>query len=123
MAGRQKPTDKTQGIAKVADVEYNEHAGAKKVLGPILGKLVPLGSASSLKKIDPGSTVAFYNANSSTKYVKIGSGTITAPTGPADGIALPPLSYTLLAMASDNAFISDHADVCAYEVLDDSRWQ
>jgi hypothetical protein len=123
MAGRQKPTDKTQGIAKVADVEYNEYAGAKKVLGPILGKLIPIGSASSQKSIDPGSTVAFYNINSSTKYVKIGTGTLIAPTGPTNGIPLPPLSYTILAMGSDNAFISDHADVYAFEVLDDSRWQ
>lgn len=123
MAGRQKPTDKTQGMAKVADIEYNEHSGAKKVLGPILGKLVPLGSASSQKNVDPGSTVAFYNSNSATKHVKIGTGTLSAPTGAANGIALPPLSYTLLAMGSDSAFISDHADVFAYEVLDDSKWQ
>jgi hypothetical protein len=120
--GRQKPSSKVGGIAKAADMTYNEDAGATKVLGPILGKLLIIGPASPQVAIDPGSTVAFFNSNTVVHYVKIGTGTLSAPSSPANGIPLPVGVYTVLAMGKDNAFLSDSALVFAYQVVDDTNW-
>lgn len=122
---RQKPTDKIRGIAAISDIAYNEQAGANKIVGPIVGKLRILGAANTLKKIDPGATVAFYNNSATTAWVAIGQDATppSAPTGGADGIALKPNDYTILALGNNNCFIANAATVFAYEVEDDSKWQ
>jgi hypothetical protein len=122
---RQKPTISAQGLAKAAEVEYNQYAGAKKVMGPILGKLEPLGAANPAVSVNRGSTIAFWNSDTAVHYVAMGTPpgtTPTTPTSPANGIPLPPSEYTILAMGQDNTFISDSALVYAFEVLDDSTW-
>lgn len=120
MAGRDKASGKIKGIAKTADITYNEQAGAQKMLGPILGRLSYIGAANTQKSLDLGKLVAFFNNDTAVHFIKIGNGTLSAPTGPADGIPLPAGVYTILSMWTDRSFISDSLNVHAYLIEDDT---
>jgi hypothetical protein len=120
---REKTNSKTRGASTIADLRWNEDAGADKVLN-ILGKLQGLGQANV--KIDlsdgAGATVLFYNSNATTAFVKMGNSTVTAPTGFSDSLPLPPLQYTPLAMGDDSSFFGQ-AGVYAYLLVDDTYIQ
>jgi len=120
MADRQKSNDTIDNILKITNIQYNKYAGAQKLLGPILGRLNPLGSVGVQKNVSPGKLIAFFNSDALVHYVKIGKGSLTAPTDASDGIALKPLDYTIIALFDDTDFIADSALVYAYEILDDT---
>lgn len=119
---RTKETDKIRGFSNIPDMEYNEPAGAIKVLGPIVGKLVPAGAADSERRFEAGVTIAFFNSDTVVHWVAFGATGLAAPTGYADGIPLAPRQFTVLAAGADTAAISDSAGVFAYWVIDESKY-
>lgn len=106
------------GMAAAQDMGWNDQAGAHKVMGPNLGVLTPVGDASTSLPRLPGSTMVFFNADNSIHYVKFGGSTVTAPTGPADGIPVPPGTLLTLGFGDNTNVISDTNDVYAYDVAD-----
>lgn len=101
------------------DISFNKYAGALKTL-PLEGQLQPLGPANSAINCDLGDVIAFYNDSSSAKYVAFGDSTVSAPTGPTNGIALKPNDYTYLSVGMNNYFISNSSSVYAYKLIDDT---
>jgi hypothetical protein len=122
MAERQKPRDGMRDIGRIHNEQYNEPAGAVKVLGPTLGQLIPIGALDSAKNLtDPGKLIAIWNSGTSAHNVAFGSdSSVAAPTGPANGIAVPPGVYTVLAAGPNLWVIADDAEVFGYIIVDDS---
>lgn len=123
-AQRQKTNADTRGPGNIVDRVYNEAAGAIKNL-PILGYLIPKGPASpAVEAESKGQTFAFFNSDTAVHYVTMGPGPAApaAPSSPANGIPIPPLSYVTLAMKDNLWFVSDSALVFAYWVDDQTYW-
>jgi hypothetical protein len=123
-AQRQKTNADTRGPGNIIDRVYNEAAGANKQL-PILGYLVPKGAASpAIEAQAKGQTFAFFNSDTAVHFVAMGLGPTApvAPSSPANGIAIPPMSYVTLAMKDNLWFVSDSALVFAYWVDDETYW-
>ncbi len=101
------------------DYAFNQKAGALKQLGPILGKVLNMGALNTAKDAGrQGALVAIYNNSGSTAFAKTGNATVTAPTGGADGICLPPNEYTILALGTDTHVITNTATCFGY-IIDD----
>lgn len=117
---RSKASNNRYSNADSLDYAFNQQAGAFKMVGPILGKLSILGALNVAKAVDAGALVAVYNNSGSTAFVKTGpSVAVLAPTGGSDGICVPPNSYIMIAMTSDNYIISNLATTFGYLVNDD----
>jgi hypothetical protein len=117
---RSKPSNARYSHADSLDYSFNQYAGAFKTLGPILGKVSILGSLSAAKAAsDAGKLIAVYNSSATTAFAKTGNSAVTAPTGGADGICLPPNSYTIIAMLADTHIICNAATCFGYEIMDD----
>jgi hypothetical protein len=117
---RAKSSNNTRGYAAAIEYAYNDAAGASKAIN-MLGHLVPLGAANTVQSPGQGRTIAFFNSNASTvRWVRFGNNTVTAPTGYADGVPLPPGEYTILGLGPNTSYIANNADVFAYEVVDET---
>lgn len=104
------------------DYSFNQYAGGFKTI-PMSGFLKPLGDASVVRKVEPGSVIALYNNTSTTAFAKIGdNSSLAAPTGGADGICLRPNDYTVVSVAEFNGIIANTANVFAYLVVDDLNY-
>lgn len=78
-----------------------------------------LGSAASAVRVGQFASLMLANTASSAAYVKFGDSTVTAPTGIADGIYLPPNSLTPLASAYDTYVIASGSTVGVYLLKND----
>lgn len=116
---RKKPSDAVSGGNEVLDISYNRYAGALKML-PVAGMLTPIGSLISAVALpDLGTTVAIFNPTGGVLYVKFGDSTVTAPTGGADGIPVPPSQYITLA-AGPYGYVISNGPMFGYLVGDDA---
>jgi hypothetical protein len=119
-ATRTKKSQNRYSGVDATEFSFNQQAGAMKQLGPILGNLTILGALGSAVGVDLGSLVAIYNNSSSVAWAAMGTtSAMAAPTGGADGIALPPNQYTILALYDKN-FVRCSAATCfGYLINDD----
>ena len=116
---RKKEVRAVAGGNDALDNAYNRPAGGLKTIH-INGMLTPIGDIATRKDLGtPGALVAIFNPGTQPHYVKFGNGTVTAPTGGADGIAVPPNSYVSLACGMDTYLIAD-GQCFAYLIEDDS---
>lgn len=127
---RQKPTEKVKGMHKAADLAFNEQAGALKVLGGILGELQRLFSFDVAAKnlVEPfknADLIAFYNDGATTAWLTTGDNDTAAPAATsANGIALKPNDYTILAMPDGTTNLNcSVTTVVAYLVKDDTFYR
>jgi hypothetical protein len=106
------------------DYSFNQESGALKTLGPILGKVSIMGALNAAKAASKmGRLIAVYNNSSSVAWAKTGpNSSVTAPTGGADGIALTPNAYTIIAMGSDLFIIASAATCFGYEISDELEY-
>jgi hypothetical protein len=124
---RKQSGEDARGVGEIQQVEYNEKAGAKKVLGPILGKLVrtPGGSpgviTTAASMSSAGKLVALFNNSASVAWALTGDSSVAVPTS-ANGIALPPNAYTILALGPHTHVRADVGTVVAYEIEDNTYW-
>jgi len=102
------------------DYAYDAASSAFRMQGPILGKVLILGALNAgAKPSKLGALIAVYNNSATTAWAKTGDDTVTAPTGGADGIALKPNDYTIIAMGADVKIITSTATCFGYEIVDD----
>src|SRR5271157_636139 len=118
---REKVGNDVKGANRATDIAYNDWAGAAKVLGPLQGVLTILGALNSGVSIaQKGATIAVYNNSGSTAFVALYAQTGAAPSSGANGICLPPNSYTYVCMGANQFIISNAATVFGYQVVDES---
>ena len=110
---------------EIANNEYNQISGAEKNLnvGP---KLIPRGliitASATAFGSGNGKIIEVYNNSAATLFFNSGDSSLAAPTGPANGIAVPANSYRLYAMGADTHLRSNDAtDLFFYEVDDDTQ--
>lgn len=122
---RQKQNQHIRGPGNVNDNEYNEKAGAKKVL-PLGGKFIKpyLGAlnAGVQTTLGAGSTVAVYNNSAATVFVTTGVAGLSAPTNATDGIPVSAFSWFYVSMGPDTHIRSSSANAFGYELDDDTYW-
>lgn len=120
---RKKAGIDTRGPQAIGEQRWNNDAGADKVL-PLNGlfKTPYLGAIGTAKEVTSGkgATVAVYNDSATTAYAATGDSSVAAPTGPANGIAIPPFSYMYIAMGENLWVRGSAATVYAYELSDDT---
>ncbi len=118
---RAKASSTRYSHADVLDYSFNQQAGALKMLGPIIGKLIPLGDGATARAMSQrGKLAAVYNTTAGTLFAKTGDSTVAAPTGGTDSVCLPPLSYTIIALDQDT-HVRTSASCFVYEVVDDTH--
>ena len=121
MIGRTKDGFQAAGANAALDMAYNDKSGALKTLGTTKGHLLPIGALNPGKEIALGSMVHVFNSDTAIHYVITGeAGVVTAPTGPANGIPVPPGEYIAISMGQDQEIISDSATVFGYLVDDET---
>lgn len=122
---RIKNSDKVRGVAKIADIVYNEQSGGNKVTGPIMGQLTfrqQMSGASEAFPQGKGSIVAFYNDGIATVWILTDTAAIAAIPSIANAIALKPQDYTIMTFDNDQRFIRcSSANVAMYIIEDDSE--
>jgi hypothetical protein len=102
------------------DDSFNQQGGGFKVIGPILGNPKILGALSAAVGVDLGSIVAVYNNSAATAWAAIGpTSAVAVPTGGANGIALKPNDYTIIAMYNSNYIVCSAATCFGYLINDD----
>jgi len=118
---RSKPSQDRYGADMATEDAFNQYAGAAKIMGPIFGVVQQyLGALNAAVGVDLGSLVAVYNNSTSTSFVALGtSNTVSAPTNPSNGIAVPPNSYLIIPMGQNNWIISNSATTFGYWLQDD----
>ena len=118
---REKVGNDVKGANRATDIAYNDWAGAAKVLGPLQGVLSILGALNAgVSVAQLGATIAVYNNSATTAFVALYPQTGAAPTGGANGIALPPFAYTYVCMGANQFIIASAATVFGYQVIDES---
>lgn len=120
---RKRSQENTVGGAAALDYAYNDKAGALKQI-PTYGAMIPMGDAATVQvNVGRGKLVAFYNNDSAVHFVAFGTGTVTAPTDPSNGIPLAPGMFIVLNTGNEVSFIADDTDVYWYDVQDDTYIQ
>lgn len=119
---REKVGNDKRGPNVSIENEYNDWAGACKVLGPVQGVLKILGSLGTpgVKTPQFGATVAVFNNSATVDFVAVGPQTATAPTGGANGIPVPPYAYIYVSMGANQFIISAAATTFGYLVVDET---
>lgn len=114
----------TKGPQAIGEQRWNDMAGADKVL-PVHGRFKTpyLGALGAAKEVvgGKGMTVAVYNDSAVTAFVATGpTSSLAAPTGAADGVAIPPFSYHYIQMGEHLWIRSNVATTYGYELDDDT---
>jgi hypothetical protein len=118
---REKVGNDIKGANRATDMSYNDWAGALKVLGPVQGVFKILGALDAgVQTPQFGATVAVYNNSTTTAFVAVYPQTGAAPTGGANGIAVPPNSYIYVSMGANQFIIANAATCFGYQVIDES---
>lgn len=119
---RAKPSEFIRGMSTAIDCVYNERSGTLKTLGPVMGCLMPMGQFSSVKVLEKGLMIAFYNSDSTVHFVRFGDdpSTLIASSDYAEAIPIPPQQFLVLSNGSFIACIADSNTVYAYRILDES---
>lgn len=115
-------TEAMSGISNIPMHQYNDQAGAQKVLGPIIGALKRLPDAVTAQELDHGGKIiAVYNNSASVAWLTSADkkANVVAPTS-VNGIALRPNDYTHVALGADRAFQVSASTAICYEVIDDT---
>lgn len=105
---------------------FNWQAGGQKniEIGPSLQILGTLNGTGSLKKVGYGKSVRVYNNSASVGWIAFfdvaGGDTPAAPTGLADGIAVPANSYITVSSGTKDSIVGSAATLGAYLIIDDS---
>ena len=90
------------GGSVAQDYAFNQKAGGMVVVGPTLGKLIPLGDTSTAKDTGKaGNIVAIYNPTAGTLFAKTGNAGVAAPTSGVADICLKPNDYTIISLGED----------------------
>ena len=76
--------------------------------------LKPIGAIDSAKRVGEGTSVLVYNAGGSTAFGKFGVQTVTAPTGPSDGIPILASEKFMCNSGPDAWIIGNSASLYAY---------
>jgi hypothetical protein len=116
-----KKSQKDQAGAYLSlDYAYSDASGTYKVMTGF-GAPAPVGALGSAYNTQLGTTMMFFNSDTAVHYVKFGGAAVTAPSGPADGIPLPPGQLVVMNIGPTNsAVISDSALVFGYTVGDET---
>jgi hypothetical protein len=102
------------------DDSFNQQGGGFKVIGPILGNPKILGALNAAVGVDLGSLVAVFNDSSTVAWAAIGpNNSVAVPSGGANGIALKPNDYTIIAMYNSNYIVCSAATCFGYLLNDD----
>jgi hypothetical protein len=105
-----------------SSVEHNNLAGAKKVFSAGPG-LDIIGSVATAFNCGKGASLWLYNNSSSVAFVRFGAAAVAAPTGIADGIAIPANSYIELNSGNNDFVRASAATVGCYKVIDDTAYR
>jgi hypothetical protein len=110
--------------ADATDAAFNQYAGGAKVMGPLFGTVQKfLGALGAAVGTDLGVLVAVFNDSTTVSYVALGTtSAVAAPTSPANGIAIPPNSYLIVPMGTNNWIISNAATTYGYWLQDDLQY-
>lgn len=95
MAKRPVSGPRVTSAGEIGQLQFNDNSFAQRNLG-VGGVYDILGAATSALRVGYYSTLMFANTDTSGHFVKFGSSSVSTPTGIADGIYLPPQSYTHL---------------------------
>lgn len=119
---RKNRRDAVNGGNRAIDLSYNDRAGSLKCIGRVMGELTPRGDAVAAKNCELGELIAFYNDSGSTVFVGF-AGTEAAAnalvlTG-ANGVAIPPRDYVVLAVGNNNWYKSSAA-CWSYSINDET---
>ena len=119
MATKRVNTDMRQDTSSINSLKFNKYAGGDKVLniGPSLNILGPLNVAVGVPQ---GAALWIYNNSGTVAYAAFGGPSVVAPSSPANGIPLPPNSYTYLSAGENTFVIASAATVFGYQVIDDT---
>jgi hypothetical protein len=121
-ATRTKITQNRYSGVDATEFSFNQQSGAMKQLGPILGNVSILGPLNAAVGVDLGSLVAIFNDSSTVAWAAMGTtASVAAPTGGANGIALRPNDYTILALYNNNYIICSTATCFGYLINDDLK--
>ena len=92
---------------KVSETGFNYFYGASNAEGL-------LGALNTAKRCGKFKPVMVFNVSAAVVYVKFGDSTVTAPTGGADGVPIPPNNYVVLASGQNEFVISNVATTFGY---------
>lgn len=95
MAKRPVSGPRVTSAGEINQLQFNDNSFAQRNLG-VGGVYDILGPAGSRVRVGYYSTILVANTTTLGQYLKFGDSTVTAPAGLADGIYLPPQSYTPL---------------------------
>jgi hypothetical protein len=107
------------GVPTAQENAYNDFAGAVKKI-PLYGSLIPLGAANAVTLVSMGATIFFYNNSDAVDWVAFGDGSVTAPSGGADGLPIPANTLIGYSAADNSAFISIADTTFAYLLQDET---
>lgn len=111
-----------QAFAPAIVTAYNDPTGGLKTLN-LNGYLTVIGACGSAQQSPASKLVAFFNNTTSVHFVAFGTtSSVAVPTGPANGIPIPPNSYMYLSTGPNNYFISDSSSVFAYAITDSTTY-
>ena len=117
---RSKPSSRRSGHSESIDYSFNDKAGGLKVVGPIMGSMVPLGAANSKLAVGAGAVVALYNNDTAVHWLDVGKSSVSSTAVGATAIALPPGQYTTISTGDNTHIIADSSKVFAYLIEDDT---
>ena len=119
---RGKAAEDMYGGNIAEDYSFNQYAGGMVSVGPTLGKLIPLGDASTAKDTGgAGNIVAIYNPTAGTLFAKTGQSDVSAPTSGAADICLRPNDYTIISLGEDT-HVRTSATAFAYTIKGDLKY-
>lgn len=118
---RSKRSDTRYGGQDTLDYAFNQYAGAFKMLGPILGKATVLGPLTTAVDVGLGALVAVYNDSAATAFVASGTSAV-AVASVANGYAIPPNSYIIIATGEDGWVRGSGATVYGYKIKEDLEY-
>ena len=106
---RSKPSQNRYGADMATEDAFNKYSGAVKVMGPIFGVVQKfLGALNVPRGVDLGALIAVYNNSAVTSFVALGTTlSVTAPVDGTNGIPIPPNSYIIIPMGTNNWIISN----------------
>jgi len=109
----------TRDPNEIGSAQFDPTSGGKRVLE--VGKTLSiLGTLDTAKFAVAGATVWCFNTDTAAHYVKTGGSSVAAPTGLADGIAIPAGDYFAVCMGLDTYIRSDSNKVGGYVQYDET---
>lgn len=108
-------------ILDPAKIFQNLYSDASKVQRTASAGLAikPMGELSGAKRVGKSATIMVYNSDGATLYISFGSQSVTAPTGPGNGIPLEKGEKMFLNSGDDEWIIASSDKAFGYLAISD----